>query len=201
MGCVPRPTANDQTHACQALPMLTDIQVRKLTKLFNLYDANHDGILVQQDFIALATRLATLREELQASSQHTQILAHLQQDWQCLCEAADQDNDAQITLDEWLTYYGQVLDDMKQYANRVIALVTLLFDACDQNNDGQINEQEWISLLSVFNVLPIYASSIFLNLDVNQDGVLNQDEVLTLIHDFFYLNEPSVPANFMFGPY
>lgn len=181
--------------------MLTDIQTRKLTKLFSLYDANRDGVLVQQDFVALAIRLANLRQEMHGSPQHPQILAHLQQDWQCLCAAADQDQDARITLDEWLTYYDQVLDDIKQYASRVIALVTLLFAAFDQNDDGYINEQEWISLLSVFNVLPIYASSIFLNLDVNQDGVLNQDEVLSLIHDFFYLNEPSAPANFMFGPY
>lgn len=181
--------------------MLTDIQKRKLTKLFRLYDANNDGVLVQQDFIALAIRLVNLRQGLQSSPHHDQILAHLQQDWVCLCEAADQNRDAQITLSEWLAYYEQILDDMKQYASRVIALVTLLFDAFDQDNDGQISEQEWISLLSIFNVLPIYASSIFLNLDINQDGVLNQDEVLTLIHDFFYINEPSAPANFMFGPY
>lgn len=181
--------------------MLTDIQTRKLTKLFRLYDANNDGVLVQQDFITLATRLANLRQGLQASSYYAQIVAHLQQDWVCLCEVADQNHDACITLDEWLDYYAQVLNDIKQYASRVIALVTILFDAFDQDSDGQISEQEWISLLSVFNVLPIYASSIFLNLDVNQDGVLNQDEVLTLIHDFFYINEPSAPANFMFGPY
>ena len=181
--------------------MLTDIQTRKLTKLFSLYDANRDGVLVQQDFSALAMRLTKLRQDLHASPQHAQILAHLNQDWQCLCAAADQDHDACITLDEWLAYYDQVLDDMKLYASRVIALVTLLFDAFDQDNDGHINEHEWIRLLSVFNVLPIYASSIFLNLDVNQDGVLTEDEVLTLIHDFFYLHEPSAPANFMFGPY
>lgn len=181
--------------------MLTDIQTRKLTKLFYLYDANDDGVLVQQDFIVLATRLAALRQGLQAAPEAAQILTHLQQDWACLCEAADQNHDARITLDEWLSYYDQVLDDIKQYTSRVIALVTLLFDAFDQDNDGQISEQEWIDLLSVFNVLPIYASSIFLNLDVNQDGVLNQDEVLTLIHDFFYINEPSAPANVMFGPY
>ncbi|MFG6098344.1 EF-hand domain-containing protein [Leptothoe sp. ISB3NOV94-8A] len=181
--------------------MLTDIQTRKLTKLFHLYDANDDGVLVQQDFIALAQRLANLRQEVQAASHQEQILTHFQQDWVCLCAAADQNCDARITLREWLTYYEQILNDIKQYASRVIALVTLLFAAFDQDNDGQISEQEWISLLSVFNVLPIYASSIFLNLDVNQDGVLNQDEVLTLIHDFFYINEPSAPANFIFGPY
>lgn len=181
--------------------MLTDIQIRKLTKLFHLYDANGDGVLVQQDFTALATRLAALRQGLQASPHYGQILGHLQQDWACLCEAADQNHDARITLDEWLAYYSQVLDDIKQYANRVVTLVTLLFDAFDQDSNGKISEQEWISLLAVFNVLPIYASSIFLNLDVNQDGFLNQEEVLTLIHDFFYLNEPSSPANFMFGPY
>lgn len=181
--------------------MLTDIQTRKLTKLFRLYDANDDGILEQQDFIVLATRLASLRQGLQASPHYNQILTHLQQDWVYLCKAADQNCDARITLKEWLTYYEQILSDIKQYASRVIALVTLLFAAFDQDNDGQISEREWINLLSLFNVLPIYASSIFLNLDVNQDGVLNQDEVLTLIHDFFYINEPSAPANFMFGPY
>ena len=178
--------------------MLTDIQTRKLTKLFRLYDANDDGVLIQQDFIALAARLTELQ---QSSAHYVQIVAHLQQDWTCLCAAADQNQDARITLDEWLTYYDQVLDDIKQYASRVIALVTLLFDAFDQDGDGLISEQEWISLLTVFNVQPIYASSIFLNLDVNQDGVLNQEEVLTLIHDFFYINEPSAPANFIFGPY
>lgn len=181
--------------------MLTDIQTRKLTKLFHLYDANSDGVLVQQDFTTLAVRLANLRQNLRASSQYPQILAHLQQDWACLCEAADHNHDARITLEEWLAYYDQVLNDIKQYASRVVALLTLLFDAFDQDDDGQISEQEWINLLSVFNVLPIYASSIFLNLDIDQDGVLNQDEVLNLIHDFFYIDEPSAPANFMFGPY
>jgi Ca2+-binding EF-hand superfamily protein len=178
--------------------MLTDIQTRKLTKLFHLYDANDDGVLIQQDLIALAARLAELQ---QGQGHHRQILNHLQQDWVCLCTAADQNQDARITLDEWLAYYDKVLDDIKQYANRVITLVTLLFDAFDQDRDGLISEREWISLLSVFNVQSIYASSIFLNLDVNQDGVLNQEEVLTLIHDFFYINEPSAPANFIFGPY
>ena len=181
--------------------MLTDVQTRKLTKLFRLYDANNDGVLVQEDFTALATRLAELRRGLQASPHDEQILAHLHQDWLSLCQSADQNQDASITLDEWLMYYDQILDDMKQYVSRVIALVTLLFAAFDQDNDGYISEQEWMSLLAIFNVLPIYASSIFLNLDANQDGLLNQDEVLTLIHDFFYINEPSAPANFMFGPY
>ena len=181
--------------------MLTDIQTRKLTKLFRLYDANNDGVLVQQDFTTLAVRLANLRQNLRASSQYPQILAHLQQDWVCLCEAADRNRDARITLEEWLSYYDRVLNDIKQYASRVVALLTLLFDAFDQDDDGQISEQEWINLLSLFNVLPIYASSIFLNLDIDQDGALNQDELLNLIHDFFYIDEPSAPANFMFGPY
>lgn len=180
--------------------MLTDTQTRKLTKLFKLYDANQDGVLVQQDFTALATRLAELLPG-PPSSYHGEILIHLQQDWQYLCAAADHNCDAQITLEEWLAYYDQVLDDIKQYASRVVTLVTLLFEMFDQDNDGYISESEWIQLLSLFNVQSIYASSIFLNLDVNQDGVLTQDEVLTLIHDFFYINEPSAPVNFMFGPY
>ena len=180
--------------------MLTDTQTRKLTKLFKLYDANQDGILVQQDFTTLATRLAQLRPA-PSSSHHRQILAHLQQDWQCLCAAADQNCDARITLQEWLAYYDQVLDDMKQYASRVVTLATLLFEMFDPHGHGYISEPEWVQLLSIFNVQSIYASSIFLNLDVNQDGVLTQDEMLTLIHDFFYINEPSAPINFMFGPY
>lgn len=178
--------------------MLTDIQTRKLTKLFRLYDANDDGVLVQQDFIALANRLVALHPGL---SHQAQILVHLQQDWLCLCTVADQNQDSLITLEEWLAYYDQVLNDIQQYASRVMALVTLMFDAFDGDGDGHISEQEWVSLLTVFNVQSIYASAVFLNLDGNQDGVLNHEEVLTLIHDFFYIDDPSVPANFMFGPY
>lgn len=181
--------------------MLTDIQTRKLTKLFRLYDANDDGVLVQQDFITLAMRLANLRRGFQVSTNYDRILAHLQQDWTCLCKTVNQNNDAHITLDDWLAYYDQILDDIKQYASRVMTLVTLLFEAFDHDHDGQISEQEWISLLSLLNVQPIYASSVFLNLDTNQDGALTQDEVLTLIHDFFYVNEPHAAVNFMFGPY
>ncbi len=181
--------------------MLTDIQVRKLTKLFGLYDTNDDGVLVHQDFINLGRRLAAIRRRLRASPHQERILAHLEQDWISLCAAADRNHDAQITLDEWLAYYDGVLDDIKQYMSRIIALVTLLFDAFDQDGDGRISEREWMDLLAVFNVLPIYASSVFLNLDINQDGSLNQDEVLNLIHDFFYLSEPYAPANFIFGPY
>lgn len=181
--------------------MLTDIQTRKLTKLFKLYDANDDGVLVQQDFIALATRLTNLRQGMPALPHHSEILAHLEHDWTCLCAAADQNCDAQITLSEWLAYYDRILNDIKHYASRVIALVTLLFDAFDQDNDGRISEHEWVSLLCVFNVQPIYARSIFINLDINQDDCLTQDEVLTLVHDFFYVSDASAPANFMFGPY
>ena len=181
--------------------MLTEIQKRKLTKLFSMYDANCDGSLVLKDFEAIAKKLAKLRGWGARYPKYLNLLSQLTYDWKRIQAGADQNRDQKVSLDEWLNYHDQVLSDKEQYSQRVRALMELVLDVFDENGDEKISQKEWAGLLSVYNVSPVYAAGVFLKLDTNQDGFLTREEVLQLIHKFYFSDDPETPANFMFGPY
>lgn len=181
--------------------MLTDLQKRKLTKLFSMYDANCDGSLLLDDFEAIAKKLAGLRGWGARYPKYLNLVSQLTYDWKRIKAGADQDRDGAISLAEWLDYHDQVLSDKEQYSKRVRSLMELVFEVFDENGDEKISQKEWASLLSVYHISPVYAASIFKRLDANQDGFLTREEVLQLIHKFYFSDDPEAPANFMFGPY
>ncbi|MDY7015768.1 MAG: EF-hand domain-containing protein [Cyanobacteriota bacterium] len=181
--------------------MLTELQKRKLTKLFCMYDNNCGGFLEYQDFQNVLSKLARLRNWSSRSSKYLILENTLKARWKKLEQAADTSHNKQVNLEEWLNYYDEILSDGQKYNEQVRALVEVLFEAFDRDGDGKINQQEWSELLGVYNISPVYVSSIFPKIDINSDGVLTKEELLELIRDFYYSNDPENPANFMFGPY
>lgn len=181
--------------------MLTDLQKRKLTKFFCMYDANHDGELVCQDFDNLVKKMAALRNWGSRYPKYLALQSKFMQTWKLLKGEADTDRDQKVSLLEWLNYYDTVLGDPKKYDQEVRSLMELVFEVFDYDDDGKISQQEWGDFFKVYNISCVYAPSVFLKLDSNQDGFLSRDEALQLIHSFFYENDPEAPANSMFGPY
>ncbi|NEO84981.1 MAG: calcium-binding protein [Spirulina sp. SIO3F2] len=181
--------------------MLTDLQKRKLMKLFSMYDANCDGSLVSQDFDAVAQKLSGIAGWSTRSPKCLTLTHQLSQKWKRLKGSADSDRDQQISIDEWFCYYDEVLADKKRYAEQVKSLQELIFDVFDANGDGELSADEWAKLLSVYNISPVYVSIIFPKLDADQDGVLKKADVLALMDEFFYSDDPNAPGNLVFGPY
>ncbi len=181
--------------------MLTELQTRKLTKLFSMYDACCDGFLIKKDFENIAKKLAGIRNWGLRSPRYVGLLNQLLSDWKGLTQAADEDRDQKVSIEEWLNYYDIVLSDPKQYEQRVKALMEMVFDVFNQREGDGITQADWGCLLSAYNVSPAYAPLIFPTLDTEQVGTLNRDKMLQLIHDFFYSDEADAPANSMFGPY
>ncbi len=181
--------------------MLTDFQQRKLMKLFSMYDADCDGLIVGEDFDNVAKQLATIANWSARSPKGLTLFNQFSQEWQCLQKASDTDGDRKISLDEWFVYYEGVLGDEKQYQERVRSLTALVFDVFDQDGNQKMSQDEWANLLRVYHVSPIYVPAIFSRLDGDGDGFLSREDVTQAMDDFFYSNDPESPGNQMFGPY
>lgn len=184
-----------------AKTMLTDLQKRKLTKLFSLYDSDYTGVLVKQDFELLFKKLTNLRGWSKRSPRYIVLQEKLMQQWQGLEAKADTHKNAEISLSEWFAYYDDVLADKSACPEMIGDLIELVFDVFDQDEDGQIGQAEWGQLLAVFNESPVYAPLVFPQLDQDQDGYLSKNEMRGLFITFCYSDDPDEAANQMFGPY
>lgn len=181
--------------------MLTDLQKRKLTKLFSMYDSDYTGILVKDDFKLMFEKLSTLRNWSLRSPRCLVLQDKLMRKWKGLAAKADTSANKQVSRAEWLAYYDEVLADSKTCSEEIASLMDLIFDIFDQDEDGKISQAEWGQLLAAFNESPVYAPLIFPTLDADQDGWLTKAEMLQLFQDFCYSDDPDNPANGMFGPY
>lgn len=181
--------------------MLTDLQIRKLMKLFSMYDSDYTGVLVKKDFELMFKKLSTLRNWSRRSPRCIVLEEKLMQKWKGLEQKADTHDNDQVSIDEWLAYYDEVLSDAKTSAAMVAELIELVFDVFDRDEDGKVNQQEWGELLAVFNESPVYAPLVFPLMDKDGDGWLTKGEIREMFIKFCYSDEPEEPANGMFGPY
>lgn len=181
--------------------MLTDLQKRKLTKFFSLYDSDYTGVLVKKDFELMFQKLSTLRNWSRRSPRCILLEDKLMRKWEKLRQKADTHHNKEVSIDEWLVYYDEMQANPQTCAEEVVSLMDLIFDVLDSDEDGKINQQEWGQLLAVFNQSPVYAPLVFPSLDTNQDGWLSKEEISTLFQEFCFGNDPHSSANGMFGPY
>ncbi|MEM8603837.1 MAG: EF-hand domain-containing protein, partial [Cyanobacteria bacterium P01_H01_bin.121] len=84
--------------------MLTELQQRKLIKLFSIYDSDCDGTLVKEDFERVVRKIADCRNLRVRSLNYQVLFEQYQGIWQSLQKGADQNRDRRIDLNEWLTY-------------------------------------------------------------------------------------------------
>ncbi|MEL7316354.1 MAG: hypothetical protein AAFN08_15645, partial [Cyanobacteria bacterium J06559_3] len=69
--------------------MLTDLQKRKLTKLFSMYDSDYTGTLVKDDFELMFKKLSTLRNWSRRSPRCLVLQDKLMRKWQGLEKKGD----------------------------------------------------------------------------------------------------------------
>ncbi|MBE9157188.1 calcium-binding protein [Nodosilinea sp. LEGE 06152] len=181
--------------------MLTDLQQRKLTKLFSMYDSDYTGVLVKKDFELMFKKLSTLRNWSLRSPRCLVLQDKLMRKWQGLEKKADTAHNHQVSRAEWLAYYEDGLSDTELHAEDIISLMDLIFDVFDQDEDGKVNQEEWGQLLAAFNESPVYAPLVFPPLDTDQDGWLTKAEFLEHFSAFCCSDDADNPANGMFGPY
>ena len=201
---------------------LSELQKRKLKKLFDLYDIDGSGFITQADYQKMAQSQAELQGYQPGSLEYNIISSQFRTLWNDLQKEIDFNNDGQITLEEFLEHKDKQLNFNegyrplwleradtataqsyeRSYDQDVIAKLTnLIFERVDVDGSGEISGSEYKNGFLAHLSDESLKDEVFTKLDLNGDGHLSKQEVLKLVHDYFYSDDPEAPGNWILGPY
>jgi Ca2+-binding EF-hand superfamily protein len=180
--------------------MLTDLQRKKLTRYFHVYDVDDDGRIARPDLERVVENVRALYDVDTTSPTYRALReAHLAW-WEALRAAADVDEDGGVDLAEWLAYWGAVLTDDGRYDAEVASVTRSLLGVFDTDGDGVLGADEFCNFYGVYGLKSALARQVFVDLDRDGDGAVSQGELVQMMHEFYRSDDPDAPGNNLFGP-
>ena len=180
--------------------MLTELQTKKWTRLFQVYDADGNGVVEKNDFEEIFQNLAKARNLTTGTPEYEQLHGKFMEDWEYLRKDADKNNDGKVQLAEWLEHGDRRINSSDMYQTN-IDLANQIFELLDLNGDGVITVEEYKTIVSSWRISENVAVENFPKLDLNGDGGITKDELQELVRQFHSSDDPDAPGNLFFGPY
>jgi Ca2+-binding EF-hand superfamily protein len=182
--------------------MLTKLQRRKLTRFFNVWDANGDGVLTTDDPAQVAQNLAELRGLKPGSPEYEGFLGGFMLYQNDFLQAVGMDEQGRVTLEKWLAYHEGMLEDESRFESTALMVAEVMFNLMDQSGDGRLTLEEYRDWMGAFRIgKEDMTEDVFQKLDLNEDGTLTKEEVLHLTREFFYSDDLEARGNWMLGPF
>jgi juvenile hormone diol kinase len=180
--------------------VLTDLQRKKLTGYFRLYDVNGDNRTGPEDFDRVVENVRILHDLATYSPRHEALRDGFRRRWESLRTSADADHDGSVDLAEWLGYWDHVIETPELYEAEVNTLAAQLFETFDKDEDGVLGADEFCDFYGVYGLPSALARRVFLDLDVDGDAVISEVELMNMVHEFYRSTDPNAPGNQLFGP-
>lgn len=180
--------------------MLTEVQTRKWTRLFNVYDTNGNGTIERDDLEQNFNNVAAAGNVTPGTPEYEAMHARFVENWEKMQKETDLNKDGKTELKEWLEYIDRQLQKPSNY-QVILAMVGRMFDLFDLNGNGVISMEEYKTFYRCWRMPEELAEEVFPKLDLNGDGVISKDEFLELVGQFHLSDDPDAPGNLLFGSY
>lgn len=184
--------------------MLSDLQKRKMTRLFQFFDSDGDGVWQASDWTQSAQDVAKAFDVNAAGESYAQLDAVYRGQWADILKYADPDHNQQVTPEEWLTYWSHVDESpemmrkiVTDYSKGFLALMSLVDPAGPQ---GYYTPERWGKFLLSHRFSEDDGKAAIRLIDRDGDGKVNEAEWLQAWMEFFG-DKPNAPGNSLFGPY
>ncbi len=181
--------------------MLTELQTKKLTYYFHVFDVDKNGVLEKSDFDKIVSSYAEGYNLTQDSETYQYISSNYAQRWDALAKDADTNADNKVSLEEWLSYHDNLLNNPKSDF-LWLKIASMFIDIQDTDKDGSWSLEEYQVMYKILGIGDdSLAAEIFAKLDFDGDGKIMKNDLQNLVADFYLSDNPQAPGNLYFGPY
>jgi Ca2+-binding EF-hand superfamily protein len=180
--------------------MTTELQDRKLAKVFNYLDADGNGVLELEDILAYASRLMSAFSEDPTAPKGQAVLDSFHSFWQELLSSIDMDGDRRISPEEWqLGFASAYIDDPAGYERAFRPAAEAVLNLADTDNNGTLERDEFARVQTAMRVAGDDVDAAFDHLDADNSNSLSVDELLTAVQEYFTSADPDAPGNWFYG--
>lgn len=183
---------------------LTPLQERKANRMFEIFDANKDGMVERKDFVLILDKLAEVVPFSKQSETYRGLNYLYQNRWNKMRFFADQDKNEQINLSEWIAYCNSLLEK-NTYEEDILPItcyvIRLFADQNQKIEDVKIDATVFEKFFEAYGIEKELALKTFTKLDVHQKGFLTEEQITQYWREFYESNEENALGNWFFGTY
>ena len=182
--------------------MLSDLQKKKLGRLFKVLDTDHNGVLERNDYTTVVSNLARTNGWQPGSEEYSAVETLYMTIWGNLKALADVNNDGQVSFQEFVDFHDQMLSTPEMYDQITVGTVDLLFEAFDRNRDGQFSRDDFRDFFTGYGITDqAAADEAFQKMDKSGGGKVSKEEALERVKEFYFSTDPAAAGNWLFGRY
>ena len=180
--------------------MLTELQKSKLPNMFNMFDANNNGYIEKGDFERIISECSKRKGWQTGDAPYQEFCGNFLGLWLGMMALADKDQNDHLTLDEFLNYFDNLIQNPDSYQRVAIGLNYGVFGTFDSDNDGVLSAAEYEDFYVAMGLDVNFARQVYGRLDLNGDSGITLDELSMLVDQFLKSDDPNAPGNVFFGP-
>ena len=178
--------------------MLTNVQRRKLTRMFRYLDGDGDGVLVRGDYDRICAALLRVLEARAGSPEADEIRASYALEWDELQAEADRAA-RPVTLKGWLAYRDAQLSGPDAFEVMIDPYVGTVFALLDRDADGHITRAEVRRYLGLYGMGEGALEEIFTKIDAHAEGVFSRAKIGQLAREFYFSDDEGAPGSWLLG--
>lgn len=179
--------------------MLSDLLIRKYTRLFNILDVDHDGFIGKVDYERVSRLCAGLSGFGAESNESKLLVEWFTSAWRRVQSTIPTRETNRITLDEYLRIHQSFMVERERFHVGVKPGVEFLFTLADNNGDGRLDEQDLVRIGQAFSIDPLSVSEAHRRIDTDRDGFIDKADMLIRLDEFCFSDDPTAPGNWLLG--
>ncbi|WP_171064183.1 EF-hand domain-containing protein [Actinomadura soli] len=169
---------------------MSDNAAFRYGRTFDLFDANHNGVIEADDLAALASGVV-LAGKIPAESVKSQALhAAYQRFWDVVTHYADIDSDGGVTREEFIDALAGGMSAGPLFTESIADAVAAEFAVIDTDDDGRIDLAELQTFLENVGLDPEEARQAAADMDTDGDGTISREEYQRAWLNYYFEIDP-----------